>query len=357
MHNIREAAVTDPSETHVSQFLRLHRGGERLIVLFAWFTIIIGVVYALFELKLNRRLKDLAFLILLGAATAFLAAAVIFFKRMACNAVILICRSEASRSPQDMDYPVIPRHTWRYRLHTWRHGVQTAAQFLRLVFDRKAMCCCAIVYGTLIGSAPLLLRLHPDHILLRVLLAIFLFTANAIAGAALYALVMVLRQMWHFAQHIEITFFVRTTPAVRAYSGMLTTIAVIGAIYISLCQVSAAFSDFGGVWVIGYALFSIVLYIMMYYVPQIPIRQRLVAERDVVLNQINVVKGRLIQGEMNSQSIDDLATIHETEDRILRMGLGLSRTNASFVQLIAVLSGLIPIISVFANALAAFFSQ
>ncbi len=348
------AEEDDALEGQVTAFLESHSGGERIV----WFSVLpavaSGLVYAVLEVSQAGKSRDVAFVILLCAATVFLAFATVYFRCQLCHTAVLLYRNSAA-APAGETVP--RRRTWCYRMRAWRRGVDSPGHLLELVFDRTAMATCGLAYGILLGSAPLIVGVYENNWRLRGWLMAFLFCANLITGAALYTLVMTLRQCWHLAKRLDITFFRRTTKAVQEYSRILTVITVSGAVYIGLCQMSAIFSHFGGLWVCGYAMFAIGLYICMYYLPQMPIRRRLAAERDEVLLHINEAKARLLQQEVNPIMLNELARIHDTEDRVMKMGVGLSATNASLVELAAVIAGIIPLVSALIRGYAVAFAQ
>ena len=108
---------------------------------------------------------------------------------------------------------------------------------------------------------------------------------------------------------------------------------------------SAAFSDFGGLWLCGYALFALSLYLCMFYIPQFPIRRRLLQKREEILAHVNSVKAKVLEGELTPSALDDLIHIFDTEDRIMRMGTDIPGARAYFVETAAVLSAAVPFIT------------
>jgi len=329
----------DRLDEEVAHFLETHAGGEWLVVLASIAVTLGGFAYAITEWLLFDDRHDVFFVVFLCTGSVFLAVTIFVFRTSLCRSAVMLFETTPIKGTQGAaDHKRAQRHTWRYRLNTWRLGVDGPGQLLSLVFDRKAMMLCGVVYGFLLGIAPLLLGVCQRSWLLRSLLMLFLFFANIIAGAALYSLTMTLRQLWHLGKKLDITFFIRTTIPVRRYTRLLTAMSMIGLIYMGLCQLSAVFSDFSGLWVFGYALFALGIYLSMYYFPQLPIRRKLSKERDVLLVRVSTAKSRILDTELTDRALDELIKIYDTEDRIVKMGVRLPESHDYLVEWSAIIS-------------------
>lgn len=333
-------------QQQVDDFLRAHSGGERLLLLISLPAVLGGASYALVEHYVVGEIKDVLFIVLLSFATIFLALGTRYLRRRLCNSAVLLFEKANKHGRPDPASPV--RHGGlAFYWQAWRFGVDGPGELLELVFDRRMMVISGLAYGALLGSAPLVLGIHEGSPWPRAFLMVFMFCANAVTGAAFYSVIIVLRQSWHLAKHLDVTFFERRSKTVSQYSRLLAAISVIGAVYIGLCQASVVFSFFSGPWVYGYAVFAIAVFIGVYYIPQIPIRKRLAEERDVVLENLDRARTRLLHQEVTPDSLDQLTKIAETESSILAMGLGLSAKNASIVQFSAIASALLPYLFTF----------
>ncbi len=85
---------------------------------------------------------------------------------------------------------------------------------------------------------------------------------------------------------------------------------VIAAIYIILCQLGAALSIFSGAWASGYALFAVLMCVMIYYLPQKPLRDRLSAEQAEVLTWTDQMKSEVLTRDMKIDALHQLARLH-----------------------------------------------
>jgi len=318
--------------------------GERTIHVAAFITTASGIAYAVVETFCVPLHRDFPFIVALIAATVFLAGGFEYVRRLMCfhgKTLFVVTAPRGTEMNVERRSP--------------RTKPATDAEDLQLrIFSTAGILTSGLLWGLVIGIAPYVLGIQSDHRTAQILLAIFLFMANFVAGGALYSLATIVRQFWILAEHIEVTFFDRTSPSARTYAKIIFVVSLIAIIYIGLSQLSAVFSYFQGTWVIAYASFAILIFLLMYYILQVPIRLRLIRERDRALSQINKTKLQLLDQELNYQTIDSLAKLDTIQDRLLKMGLGLSRSNASFVQFIAVLGWLVPVSTLIAKAVLAF---
>ena len=180
-----------------------------------------------------------------------------------------------------------PNNRSRSFLSVWLGGASSPGALLDNIFNRPAMAMAAVVYGTLIASSAWWLGVHKGNLLLQVFLAIFLFASNAVTGALFYSIIAMLRQSWSLAKRLDITLFDRHSKASKSYTSLLANISITAALYIGLCQASVLFSPFSGMWVYVYGAFAALVFIAIYYLPQVPIRSRLAKEREEVLFKLD----------------------------------------------------------------------
>jgi len=238
---------TDPArfqngnfDSQIREFLHAHSGGERLLILSVVPSVLCGGFYTYAEIELHNSVRAGVFSVLLIIATVFLAGGLIYLRRKLCRSAALLMhaypRSEAT--PASIG--------WRQLMSIWTTGACEPRSFLEAVFYRRAMILVGAIYGLCLGAAPYVIGVHSGTPQLQNTLAAFLFCANVLTGAAIYACVSVLLQSWHLAKLINVSFFVRDTDTARVYSQILARISVIGAIYIGMCQASVVFSEFSG---------------------------------------------------------------------------------------------------------------
>jgi hypothetical protein len=310
-------------QAQVDAFLIRRKGGERLIALLSLPALGAGMIYATAEYYTFGVAQDAIFVVLLCLATMVLTGSVFYIRRHLVASAALIFEAAL---PSTYDIPSPSRTV------LWRVGASGPGQLLDAVFDRSAMAASGAVYGMLLGSVPYVLGVLATRPNLQAALALFMFCANTVTGAVLYSICVVLRQSWHLADRLKVSFFERRSDAVVAYTALLARTSIFAALYIGLCQVSVIFSRFSGLWVYLYAIFAAGIFLGIYYVPQAPIAARIRRERDFVLNKIDAARASLARGEFSADAIDRLTKLQQIEAQVLLLPLGLSPANALMVS-------------------------
>jgi hypothetical protein len=345
MHAIDEEQL----QQQVDDFLESRPGGERLLAFLSLPSILAGISYAAIEHAVLGRTRDVVFIALLCAATLFLSLAILYLRRLLTRSAVLLYRGAAM-------YPDArsTRLGWRA---TWKYGAVGPGELLKFVFDRRAMGLCALTYGAALAMAPVILGVHSSNPTLLVALMIFMFCANAVTGASFYSLIMLLKQSWHLAKRLDVRLFERRTDPVRSYSSLLARISIMAAGYIGLCQTSVIFSHFSGPWIYGYAVFGFIVFVAIYYVPQMPILIKLRNERDQALAILDFERMEIFSRPVNSASLDALYKLGEVETQIVRMGTGLSPTDAWRVTVAGLGSLLAPFVLGLVKSLLPYFPR
>jgi len=334
-----EASMQAPMEIslekQVDEFLSSRSDGERLLLFSSLPSLISGGAYAATQYLVTNAIKDVIFIVLLAFATVFVTLGTIYLRRRLVRTAVILFRRA---SPIDTSNRA-------NGFGGWTSAADGPGDLLDLVFHRRAMFICAMVYGSLMGASPIILGMHFPDRKLQILLMLFMFCSNAVTGAVLYSTTTLLTQSWHLAKRLEIRLFENRTDAIRANADLLARISIVAALYIGLCQASVVFSVFSGPWVFAYAFFAFFVFLAIYHVPQIPIHRRLTEERDIALAIIDRARSKLFAAELIPQTVDELCKLNEIETRVSGASSHLGSTNAWLVASAGTLSFALPYIS------------
>jgi len=91
------------------------------------------------------------------------------------------------------------------------------------------------------------------------------------------------------------------------------------------------------------------VFLAVFFVPQIPVRRRIGRERDSILAKLSLRKETILASELSSSSFDELQKIFDVEKQIIDMGLGLSATRAFSVKIWALVASMSPFASTLAE--------
>lgn len=167
-------------------------------------------------------------------------------------------------------------------------GPEKAADLVLDVFHSGKAVAAGVVYGSLLACAPWVLAVWEGEFGLRLALSVFLFLVNFVAGVGFYGLVQVTRFSWKVAPLVHIDLWNRDNLSTDFLRGTTHGTARLAAGYIGLCIGSIIFSPFPlqGL-VLGYSLFAATVILFAFVVPELPLRERIAAEKRRVLQEIN----------------------------------------------------------------------
>ena len=193
---------------------------------------------------------------------------------------------------------------------------EKSSELIARIFHPHRTLALAIAYGGLLASAPWIVGVWEDHFGVRVLLSCVLFAVNFVAGVGFYALIMVTRFSWEVAPEVSIDLWNRDNISTDFLRTLTHGSAKIAAGYIGLCIASILFSPFPlqGL-VVGYSLFAASVILLAFVVPELPLRDRILAEKRRVLRKVNAALHDEFQitgsDEDNAEQLPDLTRIRE----------------------------------------------
>jgi len=245
---------------------------------------------------------------------------------------------------------------WRIGLLDFsRSGINKKASDLAgEVFQFRGMLIGGVCWGLLFASFPFLFGSYGKTPALQLGLAIFLFSLNLITGATLVALIALLRRSWQLAElSTTITLFSRSTRLSTDYIALLRTVTMIAAAHILLVLVSVSFSPFPTPWLLIFSIFSISILLVIYFVPQIPLKRRLEAEKIELMERIGSAKTQILHSELTPPALEHLGKLNALEEKVGNASTSLSRRDDNWVKWSALLTGFLPYVGIMLTALGA----
>ena len=231
------------------------------------------------------------------------------------------------------------------------------AELVARMFRFQCMLIGGIFWGLLFGSFPFIFDIYRepvDLLQLRIGVSAFLFSLNMITGAALAAIIVFLRQSWMLAQQDKkVTLYSRSTMLSADYTALLRTLTLIAAAHILLVLISIAFSPFPTPWLLSFTVFSITVLLTIYFVPQLPVKRRLQAEKRELLARIGSAKKRILYSELTPQALEHLAKLSALEEKVSKVSTSLSQRDDAWVKWSALAIGLLPYVGTLLAALGA----
>lgn len=206
-------------------------------------------------------------------------------------------------------------------------GVREYNQLFRSVFNSKGMTLSGILYGLAIGCAPFALGAWNNAIVLRWLLASFLFTVNFVTGIAFYGLAMFFFHSIKMGQILKVELWQHENPSTAFLMGATRRISILSSLYICICISSILFSLLPiGALIIAYCVFSGLVILASLLVPIFPIVKKMNTAKRNALSEINEQlqnEFRKIVGKVNRskdnvdlKQIESLLSLREKIDAV-----------------------------------------
>jgi hypothetical protein len=190
-------------------------------------------------------------------------------------------------------------------------GAASAAEhdrFLRRLFPDSGLAATGVVYGTAVGSAPLVLGVWSTAVELQFALALFLFCVNYVAGVALYSLARYFLELRRLGPLMHVGIWDVATPATEFLLVTTRKVALLSCVYVSICLSSILFSEIPFTnLVMGYAAFAAAVLVSALLLPTFSIAQCIEASKTEALREVNAK----IQLEFQT-AIDQLRSPGET---------------------------------------------
>jgi hypothetical protein len=209
-----------------------------------------------------------------------------------------------------------------------------------------------VLYGLALGSSPYVLGVWPEQDLLRLLLALFMFSINFVTGAAFYGLLAFFLKSVKLGKLVLVDLWQKENPSTEFLLGAARRVCVLVSVYICLCNASVLFSvlPLDG-FVLGYAIFSGSLIVLSLIIPTVPIVQKIAATKRDALHQVNTQLqnefSQILAGCRNRQSQLDLTRLERLmslRDRIESTNVWPFRLKFLRTGISVVLISLLPVI-------------
>lgn len=166
----------------------------------------------------------------------------------------------------------------------------------RKIFKNPFVIVSGIVYGIAIGCAPFILNVWSDSLTLKLLLSLFLFIVNFLTGASLYSLFMLFVFLYKTSSFLSISLYNRINPASDFVADLSSRASIIASFYIAFSITSIYFSELPiNTMTIGYSFFAVIVILVAYIFPMIPISNKIQIQKRSLLNEIS----SLLQKELN----------------------------------------------------------
>lgn len=164
------------------------------------------------------------------------------------------------------------------------------------VFENNFLILVSILYGGLVAGAVFFFDIWCSNIVLQFLLAGFLFVINFLTGGSLFCLYKIFVLLYKTSKKIPVEVYDRTSISIKYVTELSKRASIVAAIYVSFSMASIHFSLFPiNALVISYSVFAGATILLAYIIPMIPIRNNLQRKKQDLRNEIS----RLLQHEFD----------------------------------------------------------
>jgi hypothetical protein len=260
-------------------------------------SIVIGLSYTAIQWQKTKNINDGLFVGLLLGATLLLLrgmrAIYIFFRTNTLSFFAFAFEKK--------NYEEIPMVSERY---------------CHEIFHTVFMSISGICYGLIIASAVFVMDIWKQFSLLRALLFLFLFIINFATGIAFYGMLKFFISSWKLSAYVKVDLWQRENPTTSFFMNMKKKLALLATVYITMSITSIFFSKLHSNFLsLGYSVFAGIIIILVFVLPEIPIRKKLlVAKRKALLTVNNQLQSEFQHalGEAKSENGSiDLAKIEK----------------------------------------------
>jgi len=167
---------------------------------------------------------------------------------------------------------------------------RAAQAFIRATFSDRRMLTGGLIYGLLVATAAALIaRGESGSPLIEVLLWLFLFAVNYVAGMGFTGLVYLFRALWESREYLVVTVWRRSNESTRFVDDIRVRSAALAAVYVGLSLSSIVYfpslAHSGLVTV--YSLMATVVILVALIGPGMVIRSRLEDARGEAMNKVD----------------------------------------------------------------------
>ncbi|MFC1619429.1 hypothetical protein ACFL45_05740 [Candidatus Neomarinimicrobiota bacterium] len=250
-----------PKETFYASNL-----GASLLIFFPFAS---GMLYVVMQWVRNAEDKDALFVSMLIAATMILVAGIrILFKYLVSRGVDFYHFVFSTSDPEQ--------------------GYQEYNKLVKSILNVPLMTVTGLMYGSLLGISPLIMKARPGEPLLLVLLMIFMFFVNYVTGVGFYGLITFFRHAIKMGRLIRVDLWQTENPSTKFLLGATRRISILASIYVCLCLSSIGFSVFPiSVEVISYSVFAGLIILSSLIIPAYPVSRKIHDVKAEALLDIN----------------------------------------------------------------------
>ena len=165
---------------------------------------------------------------------------------------------------------------------------QHAEAYHRGIFRAGPMTISGIIYGLLVASALYLMEVWHDRALIKVLLFAFLFIVNFVTGIGFYGLIKFFFRLRMLAGYVKVDLWQRINPTTLFFMRIKRKAALLAIVYVSICVFSIFFSELQKEFLSqGYEVFAGILVILVFLIPELPLRKKVAEAKRRCLSVIN----------------------------------------------------------------------
>jgi hypothetical protein len=165
---------------------------------------------------------------------------------------------------------------------------ELAARYHRGIFSTGLMTLSGVLYGLAVASALLLMEVWKGWTALKILMYVFLFIVNFVTGIGFYGLIRFFLRLKWLASYVRVDLWQRENPTTLFFMKVKTQAALLAIVYCSICVFSIFFSDLQKEYLTrGYEVFAGCLVIIVFLLPELPLRRKIRKAKRECLAVIN----------------------------------------------------------------------
>lgn len=244
-----------------------------IIIVLIIFTIISGIYYLTLQQSINHEIIDLIYVILLCFAASLLFLSFVLIK-------IWVKRKIKTCNLLPLFQPIL----------------DSLQSFNSLIFG--------FVYGiAAVVVFAILLNVWDNNDVLKYSLLLFQFFVGALSGFGFYQVLNFVFQLVKITKTIKISFFHVHSPVVLFIQNSIRIVALLTSIYVSICISSILFTEvihIQNIFVTIYSVLSFSLILLIFFIPLIPISQKIKKTKNESLYEIENKLFEIYEQEIHS---------------------------------------------------------
>jgi hypothetical protein len=294
-------------------------------------TLILGITYLALQWQRTGKIKHGLFVgLLLGATLILLQGMRSIYKYVTTNIVSFFAFAQEKKSFDEIR--------------------KQADAYCNKIFNTRDMSISGVLYGLIIGSAIFVMNIWKTEGLLKIFLFCFLFSVNFVTGIGFYGLLKFFVSSWELGKLVKTDLWQRENPTMWFFRKVKKSTSLIAIVYITICVTSIYLSqDFRAEYLTSvYSIFAGLIVILVFILPEIPIRKKIIIAKQKALTTINdQVQGEFRNAfeeaksenkEIDLSKIERLIVLREKIEKISVWPFGLDTFTTAFsVVLITIL--------------------